>query len=219
VNPMSATFEGRQAIAEQMGIQGDALFDFITTGSLRKVTEQRTLQLELVERNKAMLMRGVGLPPVDMDASVEKGEPVFVDSQEESMRVLRSDPHHLAIPAYLSVLNSPQARTEAKLTSVVLDVVSESLRLWAQLTKDECMAFGIPPLPSTLEAAIGVPGFGASPGPGAAPPPQTKPEAQPSPQGPPSELPAPASKMPEPPSNPQTGGESDVMQLGLPLQA
>lgn len=218
VNPMSATFEGRQAIAEQMGIQGDALFDFITTGSLRKVTEQRTLQLELVERNKAMLMKGIGLPPVDMDASLEKGEPVFTEGDEESMRVLRSDPHHLAIPAYLSALNSPQARQDAKMTATVLDVVSESLRLWAQLSKDECVAFGIPPLPSTLEAAVGVPGFGSTPAQPEAQQVSAKPESA-SPRGPPSELPKPASKLPKPPGNPQTGGESDITQLGLPLTA
>jgi len=214
VNPMSATFEGRQAIAEQMGIQGEALFDFVTTGSLKKVTEAKTLQLELVERNKALLLRGVGLPPVDMDASMAKGEPVFVQGEGETLRVLRSDPHHLAIPAYLSVLGDPQSRTSDELVSAVLDVVSESLRLWASLTKDECVAFGLPPLPSTLESlppgTLGAPQGGAPAAPGGSPVSERpKPEAKTQ-----TELPAPARKPPEPAESPD-GRETAVSDLGL----
>lgn len=154
INPMSATFEGRQAIAEQMGIQGDALLDFITTGSLKKVTEQRTIQLELVERNRSLLLRGIGLGPVDQEASAQAGQPVFVPvpKSQEVVSILRSDPHHLAIPAYVSVINSPESRTDDALVQASLDCVTESMRLWATLTPDECQAYGIPPLPSTLAA-------------------------------------------------------------------
>lgn len=211
INPMSATFEGRQAIAEQMGVQGDALFDFVTTGSLRKVTEQRTLQLELVERNKALLMRGVGLAPVDMAASMAKGAPVFVEDGAEHVSILRSDPHHLAIPAYLSTLNSPEARADARQATAALDAVSESLRLWLTLTQDECVAFGIPPLPSTLAAnALGSAAAPVAPDPAPAQP-QTgearKPMVGAQPEA--------ASELPSPPENPLTGEKQSADALAV----
>jgi hypothetical protein len=201
INAMSATFEGRQSLAEMMGVTGDALFDFITTGSLKKVTETRTLQLELVERNKALLLRGIGLAPVDMQASMQSGQPVFADDGQEHVSILKSDPHHLAIPAYLSVVNSPEARADAALTQAALDCVAESQRLWGALTLDDCAAYGIPPLPSK---SMGMPAPGALQGPptaGGAPPND----------GPPSPLPAP----PEPPQDPLTGESQDNAELGL----
>jgi hypothetical protein len=142
-----------------MGIQGDSLLDFITTGSMKKVTEQKTLNLELVERNKALLLRGVGLPPVDMNASMAQGAPVFAPQQGgEYVTILKSDPHHLAIPSYLSVVASPSSRNDQQLISAALDCVQESLRLWMSLNPDECQAFGIPPLPSTMQVPIMAPG-------------------------------------------------------------
>lgn len=203
INPMSATFEGRMSMVEQLGIAGDAMLDFVTTGSLKKVTEQRTLQLELVEKNKALLLQGIGLPPVDMQASMAAGAPVFTTppGEQEFVKILKTDPHHLAIPAYLSVINSPATRGDQKLTTAALDCVTESMRLWSSLTPDECAAYGIPPLPSHMQPAM--------PPPGAAQ--ETTDEA---PAAPPGE-PAPASDLPAPPPNPITGASEDGADLAL----
>jgi len=210
INPMSATFEGRQAIAEQMGIQGDALLDFITTGSMKKVTDGRMQQLELVERNKALLLDGKGLPPVDMQASMQSGQPVFTRPPEgEFVSILRSDPHHLAIPQYLAVVNSPESRGDVALVQPALDCVQESMRLWATLTPDECAAYGVPPLPSTMQMA-GMPQAPAAPGPanqptGAEAPKPTTPAGQPGQPG-----------LPKPPPSPIEGGEEpESLSLGV----
>jgi len=199
IDPATSTREGRQALAEQLGVTGDALFDFMTTGNLRKSTEARTLQLELVERNKALLLRGIGLGPVDMAASQQAGQPIFVATPgQEVVSILRSDPHHLGIPAYLSVVNSPTSRGDAKLTTAALDCVQESLRLWMTLTPDECAAFGVPPLPSTMQVAM--------PPPGAGPSMAANVPTAPAGSGP---------KVPEPPPNPITG-EEQRPPLNLP---
>ena len=209
INPMSATFEGRQAIAEQMGLQGEMLLDFITTGSMKKVTEQKTLNLELVERNKALLLKGVGLPPVNVAASIQQGAPVFEPQPgQEYVTILKSDPHHLAILAYLSVVSSPSSRTDEMLMRAALDCVSESLRLWMQLNPDECQAFGIPPLPSTAQMPIQAPG-------GAMQQQQQQQQQQqarpPAPQGVTPDQPP---GMPPTPRNPITG-EQETQNLAL----
>lgn len=212
INPMSATFEGRQAIAEQLGIQGDALLDFITTGSMKKVTETRTLQLELVERNKSLLLRGVGLAPVDQAASMQAGQPVFVEvpKGQEVVTILRSDPHHIAIPAYLSVVNSPESRTDNALVQPALDCVQESLRLWMTLTPDECQAFGIPPLPSILaaqQAAAMVPQAPPAPAPAND---NTEAPSTATPEGQPGQA-----DLPEPPPTPIEGTDApESLSLG-----
>lgn len=205
INPMSATFEGRQAIAEQMGVQGDDLFDFLTTGSLKKVTQQRTMQLELVERNVALLLSGKGLAPLDMEQTQLTGTPVFTTPPdgEQVVSILRSDAHHIAIPKYLSVVNSPEARNDAALIGPALDCVAESLRLWKTLSVDDCQAFGIPPLPSMM-----APPMPQAPG---APPPandNTEVNAPSTPQGQPGQA-----GMPQPPKDSITGAEGAPLDL------
>lgn len=206
IDPMSSTFEGRQAIAEKLGVQGDALLDFLQTGSLKKVTETRTQQLELVERNKALLQQGIGLPPIDEEASLAAGRPVFLAPQgeEKFVSVLKSDPHHLAIPAYLSVVNSPEVRTsQPEIIVPVLDVVTESLRLWLTLTPDELAAFQIPPLPSSAMLAMGALPPGAQ---------QAVAQNQGDASKPPVEQNV---DLPSPPQNPLTGAEADAGALSL----
>lgn len=196
VSPASASFEGRLTTAEMIGIKGEALLDFLATGSLRKVTQNQTAQQEIVDRNRALLERGVGLPPVDANASMIAGEPVFVDDQKEHVRLTRADPHHLAIPSYLSVLNVPDAREDPERSGAVLQVVSESLRLWRSLTPDECFAFGIPPLPSQMQG------------------PAMEPTDLPGPEAASRDMmPAePETELPKPPADPITGQEQSDVQ-------
>lgn len=213
VDPLSQSFEHRQALAEmliQAGVlQPDDLLSFVETGTLKSATAHKKLARESVERNQALLFKGVGLPPVDMQASMAGGEPVFIEDGQEHVRILKSDPHNIAIQMYLAVVASPQARQDPKLLQPALDAVAESLRLWMALTPDECQAFGIPPLPIHLQPPM--PGGTTPPGAGATdgtPPPAPGPTDATSP-GP--ETP----KVPAPPENPLTGEQPPPDATGL----
>lgn len=158
-NPMSASFEARQATAEFLAGRGmlspEGFWSFLQTGNLDAEMRPQTAWKELVERNKSLLAKGVGLPLVDGPASMQAGEPVFLEVEGEFLRPLKSDPHHLAIPVYLSVANDPAVRAgNPQVVTAVTDVVTESLRLWQSLTPDECRAFGIPLLPSQEMGAV-----------------------------------------------------------------
>lgn len=217
VNPMSATFEGRQSLLEilmQMGAfrgSPDAMLTYMQTGSLETVTATQTAQRELVEANVALLQKGIGPPPVDIAASMQAGTPIFVEpppgrngEPTPVLRILKSDPHHLAIQAYVGVLSSPASRGDAKLMQACTEVIQLSLQYWAQLTPDECAAFGVPPLPSQMAMAMPMGG------PGAPPPGEESMDA------PADEQPTEAPGLPSPPENPLTGEQEDAGATGLP---
>ncbi len=194
INPMSTTFEGRQMIADSMQLSPDQMFDFMTTGNLSDVTNAQKQQVELVESNTAKLLSGIGLAPVDMEQSQLAGEPIFIDDGQEHLKILKSDPHHIAIMSYLSVVNNPAARGDATLMQNAVDAVMESFRLWGQLTPDECFAFQIPMMPSHQMA------------PPTAEMPVMPPEENSS--GAVDGQPAENVALPKPPDNPLTGAEA-----------
>lgn len=197
VNPMSQTFEGRQAILDQLEpgeVDVMARLDFLQTGSMPKALRANTARDELIDRNVSLLERGVGLPAV---VSVgPAGEPIFQEGGE-FVRLLKSDPHHLAIPRYLAVMRSSASQTDKRAVAA-LSVATESFRLWTTCTPDECVAFGLPFLPSH-QAAM-------------APPPPGAPSAEP--------IPPPGDEgnvdLPSPPDSPLTGEEGSTQDMGLP---
>lgn len=210
VDPSTNSREGRQYSLEilmQTGTvkDGSAALTFLQTGSLEAVTQTQTAQRELVEANVALLQKGIGLPQVDMQASQMAGEPQFIEPPEgtEVLRIYKSDPHHLAIPAYLGVLASPASRGDAQLVQACQEAIQESLRLWQTLLPDEAAAYGIPPLPSQLMAA-------APPPMGGEPPPP--PGDGPTPEGGAPEEPG----LPSPPEDPLSGQQQDTGATGLP---
>lgn len=209
VDPLSQSFEHRQALAEmliQAGVlQPDDLLSFVETGTLKSATAHKKLARESVERNQALLFKGVGLPPVDMQASMQQGQPVFMDDGQEHVRILKTDPHNIAIPMYLAVVANPESRGDLKLIQPAIDAVMESFRLWSSLTPDECHAFGIPPLPSHLQPPMPM---GPPPSEEGAPPP----DAGGAPAGGP---PEPASDLPAPPEDPLTGDQPAPEATGL----
>lgn len=207
VDPMSGTFEGRQATLELLLANGviktpDAMLTYLQTGSLAAVTTNETMQRELVEANVAMLQRGVGLPEVQL---TPMGPPQFLEPTDgrEVVRILKTDPHHLAIPAYLGVLASPASRADSAIMQACIDAVQYSYMLWQQLAPDECFAYGIPPLPMMM-AMMGPPP-GAPPGGPTDAPPEVGGEA-----------PIDEPDMPAPPENPLTGAQEDAGATGLP---
>ena len=204
VNPMSATFEGRQSLLElfmQMGAirEPDAALTFLQTGSLATITQTQTAQRELVEANVALLQRGIGPPLVDIEASMEAGSPQFIEPEDgqEVLRILKSDPHHLAVPAYVGVLASPSTRKDAALMQACTEAIQLSMEYWASLTPDEAMAFGVPPLPSQMAMAM----------PGAMPPAPSDAPTSDAPSLPDDGQPE-EPQLPKPPDNPLTGEES-----------
>lgn len=202
VNPSANTFESRNAMGEmfveRQQMAPDDYITFVQTGNLEQGLRTKTAQKELVESNVDLLQSGVGLPPVDMSAMGPLAKkhteesaaaqsmgmppppppaPIFVSTPpgEKVLRILKSDPHHLAIPAYSAVLNSPASRDDAGLMKVATEAIQLSLQYWQSLTPDEAACYGIPPLPSQL--AMSAPPGGAPPGEG---PPGGKPPGQPS---------------------------------------
>lgn len=174
VDPTSDTREARQAYGEMLVARGlitpDAFLALVQTGNLEQGLQTKTAQKELVEANVELLQSGVGLPPIDMAATQQallgdpNALPVFAETSEPVVRILKSDPHHLAVPAYLAVVTSPASRSDPKRMQAALDAVRFSLQCWASLSPDEAAAYGVPPLPS--QSAM----MGPPPGPGAPPP-------------------------------------------------
>lgn len=210
VNPMSATFEGRQSLLEllmKLGVikEPDALLTFVQTGSLGSVTSTQTMQRELVEANVSLLQDGVGPPPVDPVASLDQGQPVFVPPPDgaKALIILKSDPHHLAIPAYLGVLASPTSRENPAIVKAATEAIQLSLQYWQMLTPDEAMCFGIPPLASQLMMA-GMPPGAPQPGGDGEPP-----------SGPKAGDGIEEAKLPAPPEDPLTGDHEDAGATGL----
>jgi hypothetical protein len=210
VNPSADTFEARQGTAQLFVERGEMSMEsyitFIQTGNLEQGISTKTAQKELVEANVELLQSGVGLPPVDMQKSQEalamdpNAAPVFaeVPEGEKVLRILKSDPHHLAIPAYQGVLTSPSSREDAKQMKNATEAMQLSLQYWRSLTPDEAMAYGIPPLPSQMAMAA-PPGGPPPPG---APGESEPPGGMPSGAGTPEE---PDIKQPEQPVDPSTG--------------
>ena len=109
-----------------------------------------------MESNVALLQSGVGLAPVDQAKTLEAMKlnpmagPQFAEMPDGAkvVVILKSDPHHLAVPAYLAVLSSPASRKDAKLMKAATEAIQYSMQMWQSLTPDEAQVFGIPPLPS-----------------------------------------------------------------------
>ena len=212
VNPSANSFENLSAIGEMFVTRGlmspESYLAFVQTGSLEQGLSAKTAQKELVESNVDLLQSGVGLPPVDMKAmgpiaqqhaeATMQAEasgmppppqpiPVFAKTPEgqKVLRILRSDPHHLTIPAYAAVLNSPASRDDATLMQVATEAIQLSLSMWQSLSPDEAACYGIPPLPSQAMAAGMPPGGPDAGGPGG--PPGGPPKGPPSGEGAPEE--------------------------------
>lgn len=195
VAPGTSSLEARQAMAEMLGQLGqlkpEGLWRFLQTGNLEAAMRDRTHDDECVEATVSLVMQGVGPPMVDAEASMQAGAPVYVEDGQRHVRLLRTDPHHLLVPALRGVLASPAAREDAAVVRAATECIALSLSLWRSLTPDEAHAYGIPPLPSQVAGVAQPPPAPPGKTPGAKAPPAPSPDAD--------EAPAPASGMPSPP--------------------
>lgn len=157
VNPIMKSFAGRMQVADSLLAKGainvNQYMSLYTTGSLTAQLEPAKTRESRIAKEKELLMRGVGLPPVDMQASLRAGTPVFTAGSPDSIRPLITDRHAEEIQEYLSVLDSPEARSNPKVTQAVLDLVQEKLRLWGSMPPDLLVATNQQPLPSAQAAA------------------------------------------------------------------
>lgn len=222
VNPMMKTFAGRVAMIDALGpdLSRDSKISLYLTGSLEEKLDGPKAHEGRLAREKEMLREGKGMPPVDMEktnqamqqyalnsqaAAMQGGPPppepgpVFAAVEGEFIRPLESDPHWLDIPEYLSVLASPEARANGKVVTACLDLVTEKLRLWRNMSPDLIALLGGMPAPSTM-AAMGMPPPGAPPPDAKKPPPKAG--------GMPTDGTTKPVSMPKPPENPLDGSQA-----------
>lgn len=201
INPMLKTFAGRVSVVEMLGpeLPRDSKMSLFLTGTLEEKLDGPKAHEGRVAREKEMLRNGIGLPPVDMAASMAQGVPVFAPTTQEAIRPLPSDPHWQDIPEYLSVLASPESRANPRVVRAVLDLVEEKLRLWRTMSPDLLALLNGPPAPTTMQAAA-MAGMPPPPGVGA-------PSAES--EGPPPDMLANSEgadvALPKPPPDPMTG--------------
>ena len=213
INPAMKTLAGRVGFIQPLLAAGQVTLEeflgVVQTGRWMPRMRFDRDNRARIEREKEMLMRGIGLPPVQMgdmgpvlDAA---GMPLFVDDGKPHLRPLVTDTHWLDIPEYLGVLAMPEVRDNPEVVRVVTEVVDYKLQLWRQMDPAVIMLLkGVPPPP------LGMMGGAEAMPPGAPPP--SGPDAG-TPMGVPEG--APQVRMPKPPRNPITGEESQVPPPGV----
>ena len=202
---MTKTFAGRVAMVEALGpdLSKDAKMSLYLTGTVEEKLDGPKAHEGRLAREKEMLREGKGMPPVDMEqtalalrANPDAG-PVFQAAEGDYIRPLKTDPHWLDIPEYLSVLASPEARANGAVVTAVLDLVDEKLRLWKTMDPDLIAVLGGQPAPSSMAAAMGM-----------GPPPPGTPDSKPPSDAMPTDGETKPVNMPKPPPNPLDGSQA-----------
>lgn len=201
VNPISDTFEGRQAMAEMLGLDADSLYDFLTTGSLPLAMKDRQAAHEYAEKIGHDLENGLTLAPVLPDP-VNPNEPQFTDDGQKHITISRTDPLHLVLRKAAAVMRSAKTTGQAEVFAAAADVCLLTAQLWASLTPDELFMYEIPPLPSHQMMT-------------GAPPVQDEQTGAPVEGMPAAQAPDESPDLPTPPPNPIDGETADATSLNL----
>ena len=215
VNPVLKTLAGKvgfaQPLLEQGQISPQEYLQLISTGRMEPILRFAQDNQARIQREKEMLMQGIGLPPPmvgPMGPMLDpSGLPLFADDGQPHIRPLITDTHWSDIPEYLGVLAMPEVRDNPQVVKAVTEVVDYKLRLWRTMDPAYIVLLkGLPPPPPMMPGMMGGPpqAMPGGPPPGGAPP---SPEgAPPGLEGPPG---GPDVKLPQPPPNPITG-EADM---------
>jgi hypothetical protein len=213
VNPVLKTLAGKVAFAQPLLESGaiglQEYLQLVSTGRMEPILRFAADNQARIQREKEMLMVGIGLPPTAMGPMGplmdDTGLPVFADDGQQHIRPLISDTHWADIPEYLSVLAMPEVRDNPKVVMAVTEAVDFKLRLWRQMDPGLIMLLkGIsPPPPPMPMGPPGMPPVGPPQAKGGEMPPETG--------GPPG---APPTAMPKPPPNPLTGQQDDAAVIG-----
>ncbi len=216
VNPLSQTYAGRCDAAKEL-LDHNLIDDpkqFLLmreTGRLEPMLESSQAMLMGIRKEKEMLLKGIGLAPVDVAKSFAGQAPVFVDDGKPHIRPLIYDKHWSHILEDLGAISVPQARDDAKISGAVMGVVEERLRLMKLVDPIMLAVLGYPePIAQAIMMAQN-PMMGMMPTDGTKPPvpgassgtqPPKSPEVEGLPEGAPSiARPKPA----RPPKDPLTG--------------
>lgn len=142
INPIMKTLAGKVSFAQPLLEAGkitvQQYFQLTETGRMEPVLRFEQDNQARVTREKEMLMRGIGLPPIQMgpmgpvlDA---QGMPAFVQMGEgEFLRPLITDTHWSDIPEYLSVLAMPEVRDNPAVVKAVTEVVHLKTQMWRMM--------------------------------------------------------------------------------------
>ncbi len=141
VNPALKTLAGKVSFAEPL-LKGGAItpqqyLQLFTTGRLEPVLKFPADNQARIEREKELLLQGIGLPPPRLDPLTGQpavdpmsGIPIFEDDGQLYIRPLISDTFWVAIPEYLSVLSMPEVRQNVRVVDAVLGLVDYCMKLW-----------------------------------------------------------------------------------------
>lgn len=184
VSAQAKTYAQRVSIADSLlekGLINDPqqYLNVYTTGRLDPVFQYAQENKARIQKEKELLMRGIGLPPLAVDEFGEviigdNGLPLFAPVKGEFVVPMKWDSHDLDLKEYRAVLASPSARQNPEVQKAVTQVADLKLRMWATLTPDELFAYGLPPLPSQMpppmgemptETGVAAPGEGDEPKP------------------------------------------------------
>lgn len=204
VNPISDTFEGRQAMAEMLGLDADALYDFLTTGSLPLAMKDKQAAHEYAEKLGDDLENGMTLAPVaPPDPMNPAAEPQFLDDGQKHITLSRTDPLHLVLRKAAAVMRSAKTTGQAEVLQAAGDVCTLAFQFWASLTPDELFAYDIPPLPSHQMMAAAPPAV------------QDEQTGEPVEGMTSAKTPDESPALPKPPPNPIDGQSADATSLNL----
>ena len=212
ISAVSKTLAGKLAMADALLERGllktpEEYLTVKNTGKLEKLTEWQDMNLLRIQREKDMLRQGIGMPPIDAQATEQammmdpEALPVFAAVEGEFIRPSIVDTPWLDIPEYAAVMASPESRNDAKVMAACTDAIQFKVSLWRVMPPEVIAALGGYPPP---------------------PPGDMAPEVMPADA---SEAPMPGGESPEgvrrinppkPPPNPLTGEQapaaSDVSQ-------
>lgn len=166
VNPTLKTLAGKVSFAlpllEAGQITIQQYLQLTETGRMEPVLRFEQDNQARITREKEMLMRGIGLAPIQMgpmgpllDA---QGMPAFIDDGMEHIRPLVTDTHWIDIPEYLGVLAMPEVRDNPAVVKAVTEVVHLKTQMWRMMDPAIIMVLkGQPPPPPVPAMALGMP--------------------------------------------------------------
>lgn len=161
INPSLKTLAGKVSFAQPL-LQGGMItpqqyLQLHSTGRLEPITDFSAANQARIERNKELLMQGIGLPPFKMgpdgNPQLNQGLPEFADVKGLFVRPLITDTFWADIPEYLSILATPEIREINQVTQKVLQVVQYCMALWQQQ----------PPAITAVLKGVAFPGGGGPP--------------------------------------------------------
>ncbi len=148
VSPLTQTYSGKLDAAKELLsanlITAEQFMQIRETGKLESALESTKSMLNGVRKEKEMLLRGIGLAPIDVAKSFDASMPYFVDDGKEHVRPLVYDKHWLHIQEDLGAIAPPAVRSDGKVVTAVMGVVEERVRLMKQVSPIMMAVLGYP---------------------------------------------------------------------------